>query len=199
MLLGCECNPLFLYHCIDNGTVDFLWDSCLQVSSCWHDDDWTPEGGSHDVKVTSLCEPSPWQGGTSLGFMNYRSRWRQRKQERRLQKCPKPPTCTSAPIHEDHLSHPKPYDPQIISNFLIFIMSNDFVFFTFYFQCMLQISPNFCTFHFYANENFITLSHITRSISLDFYECFYPYAYCCIVDNDLYFLWDPPRWMPSQY
>ena len=39
---------------------------CLQVSCCWHDDDWTPEGGSHDVKVTSLwAEPltsrdEPW-------------------------------------------------------------------------------------------------------------------------------------------
>ena len=161
---------------------------------------------THGVLVTSLCEPRPWPGGTSVGFMNYRSWWRQRKQELRLQQCPKPPTCTSAPIHEDNLSHPNPCKP----NFLLCHLIRYFLLFTFNAFCK-YVSPNFVPFTFMHAESFITLSHITRSISLDFYECFYLcafwlwycmttrlYAYCCIVDNDLYFLWDPPWWMPFQ-
>ena len=154
-----------LYHCTDNGTVEFLWASCLHVSCCWHGpvNDWTHEGGSHDVLVTSLCEPRPRQGGTNVGFMNYRSWWRQRKQELRLQQCPEPPTCSGAPIHEDHLSHSNACEPPDNLEFYIF--------------CYLTY---FCPFHFNGCWKCITLSHITRSINLDFYECIYLCAYMTI-------------------
>ena len=41
------------------------------------------------------------------------------------------------------------------------------------------MSPNFVPFTFMHAENVITLSHITRSISLDFYECFIYVPFDC--------------------
>ena len=83
----------------------FLETIVLQATCCWHDD------GELVRRLpwcrSNLSEMSPWQGGTSLGFMNYRPDG-DRKNNELPKSMPKPPTGTGTPIHEDHLNSPNP-------------------------------------------------------------------------------------------